>query len=240
MSTTLEPAADRSPRRVVGSDAGGISIPVSAATWAGFRAWAKSDAFPRRGKVAYLGEEIFVDMSPERIGSHNALKTELFRVLSQLVRAESLGYFFSDGVLVSHEAAGVSNEPDAVFASYEAVRSGRVVFDPTADGRDWIELVGSPDFVAEIVSPSSVGKDVRQLRARYHAAGIPEHWLLDARGDEIVFQLLRHTPTGYAAAEPRGGWLPSPVFGREFRLDRVPDPIGLWQYTLHTRPTGAA
>jgi len=243
MSTVLEPVP--SVPKVPASagptaDHGAVSIPVAAMTWDGFRAWAKSGAFPERGKVAYLGEEIFVDMSPERVNSHADLKGELYFALRQLVRGTDQGFVYPDGLLVSNEAAQVANEPDLVYVSRAAIAGGRARFVPSADGRDFGELIGAPDLVAEVVSPSSVGKDYRQLRDRYHAAGIPEYWLFDALGDEVVFQILRHAPAGYEPVVPRDGWLASAVLGREFRLDRRLDPVGLWQFTMHVRPTGAA
>jgi Uma2 family endonuclease len=218
-----------------------VILPLSAATWEGFRAWAKSDAFPQRGRIAFLGEEVFIDMSPERIDTHAGVKAELYRVLTQLVRETGAGFLFPDGVLVSNKAAQVSNEPDAVFVSHAAFAAGRAALAPAADGQGWTEIVGTPDLVIEVVSPSSVGKDYRQLRARYHAAGIPEYWLIDALGDDLVFELLRPAPDGYAETAARDGWLPSAVFAREFRLTRETTLLpGLWQYTLHVRPLGAA
>jgi Uma2 family endonuclease len=232
------PRPPAGPEPVAEDDGGAIRTPPTAFTWHGFREWACSDSFPERGNIAFLGGELYIDMSPERLSSHGALKTELARVLSGLVREAAAGHLFLSKTLVSHEAAGVSNEPDLVFVSHAAVAAGRVTLVPTADGEDVREMVGSPDLVVEIVSPSSVRKDTRELRARYHAAGIPEYWLIDARREELAFDLFRHAPDGYRPAEPRDGWRASAVFGREVRLDRARDVRGFWQYTLHTRPLG--
>jgi Uma2 family endonuclease len=95
-------------------------------------------------------------------------------------------------------------------------------------------------MVLEIVSPSSVGKDTVRLRERYHLAGIAEYWLIDARGDDLQFAILRHTPAGYDPVPAAAGWLSSEVFGRRFRLDRVRDPRGVWMYTLHVAPLDPA
>jgi Uma2 family endonuclease len=37
-----------------------------------------------------------------------------------------------------------------------------------------MELEGTPDWVLEVVSQSSVAKDTKWLRESYHKAGIPE------------------------------------------------------------------
>jgi Uma2 family endonuclease len=95
-------------------------------------------------------------------------------------------------------------------------------------------------MVAEVVSPSSVNKDYRELPVRYHAAGIPEFWLLDGLGEEAVFEILRHTPNGYESVPGRDGWIASAVFGREFRLERRFDPLGLWLFRIHVRSPGSA
>ena len=76
------------------------------------------------------------------------------------------------------------------------------------------------------------------LRGRndaYHRAGIPEYWIIDARGEEIDFHILHRRKSGYASAPARGGWQRSRVFGRSFRLDRKLDEFGLWEYTLHVK-----
>jgi Uma2 family endonuclease len=98
------------------------------------------------------------------------------------------------------------------------------------------EIEGTPDWVLEVLSDSSVEKDTEKLRGAYHRAGIPEYWLVDARGEEVVFQILHWRKTGYAAARVRDGWQHSRVFGRSFRLERQRDDLGLWEYTLHVRP----
>jgi Uma2 family endonuclease len=95
-------------------------------------------------------------------------------------------------------------------------------------------MEGTPDWVLEIVSTSSVRKDTQLLRQRYYQAGIAEYWLIDTRGAAINFQILRHEPAGYVEAPARrGGWRQSQVFARAFRLARRPGRMGLWQYTLH-------
>ena len=49
----------------------------------------------------------------------------------------------------------------------------------------------------EIVSPSSVSKDKKHLRECYYRAGIPEYWLIDARGEDVEFDILRRGEEKY-------------------------------------------
>ena len=110
--------------------------------------------------------------------------------------------------------------------SWEALTEERVRTVPTKDEEDFIELEGTPDWVLEIISPSSRTKDTVKLRQRYHQAGIPEYWLIDARGDDLVFEILRREAAEYRAVARKGGWLKSRVFGKQFRLLRTKDRLG--------------
>jgi Uma2 family endonuclease len=214
-----------------------LEVPPSAFTIAGFRAWAKADDFPERVRVTFIGGEIYLDMSNEELQTHNKVKTEIIRVLATINREHDLGEFYSDGVLVSNEPAEVSNNPDAVFLTWQALDSGRATLVPRERrAGQYIEIEGTPDWVLEVVSLSSVAKDTRRLREAYHRAGIPEYWLVDARGADIAFQVLLHRKNGYTAAPSRDGWQRSRVFGRSFRLERTQGRRGLWRYTLHVRP----
>ncbi|HJZ91943.1 MAG TPA: Uma2 family endonuclease [Gemmataceae bacterium] len=222
------------------SETAAVTIPPSAHTLDGFRAWAHSGELPAACRVTYIGGKVTIDMSPERAGSHGAVKMEVTRVLYGLCRERDLGQFFPDGTLVSNRTADVSNEPDAIFVAHATFASGRARRVPSADGRDFVEIAGSPDFILEVVSPSSVNKDTILLREAYHAAGVAEYWLIDARADELQFEILRHTPTHYEPAPAQGGWLTSEVFGARFRLTRQQHQAGFLQYTLHVAPPDVA
>jgi Uma2 family endonuclease len=133
-------------------------------------------------------------------------------------------------------AAEVSNNPDALFIGKEALESARARHVPRKGAEHpYRELEGTPDWVLEVVSDGSVTKDTVRLRAAYHRAGIPEYWLVDARKEELSFQVLLRRKNGYVAAPNRDGWQRSRVFARSFRLERILDEFGLWEYTLHAR-----
>src|SRR5207244_320198 len=96
----------------------------SAYTLAGFRDWAHSDAFPMHGRIAFLDREIFIDMSPEKIETHNKVKTEVTRVVANLNNRLQLGEFYSDRTLLTNVAVGLSTEPDGIFAKWETLEGG--------------------------------------------------------------------------------------------------------------------
>lgn len=213
-----------------------FSIPATANTLAGFRQWALSDDFPERGKITFVAGVLIVDMSPEPLEDHSDIKTEISRVLSSLAREQNLGRLHIDGVLITNKEAGVSNEPDILFLTKQTMKSGRVELTPAVgrppSGR---EIVGTADWVLEIVSPSSVKKDKVYLRRAYYESGIGEYWIVDVLDDQINFELLIPGEREYVAVEPQDGWLQSPTFGRSFRLIREKDEDEFWLYTLQTR-----
>jgi Uma2 family endonuclease len=214
-----------------------VCIPTSALTLEGFREWATSDNFPEHVRAAFIDNEVYLDMSNEDLEAHVSVKTEITAVLATLVRQEKLGRFYTDGALLTNEAARVSNNPDASFCSRKSLRSGRVRVVPReGQPRRFPEMIGTPDWVLEVISDSSVGKDTQKLREAYHQAGIAEYWLIDARGEDIVFTILLHRKAGYVPAPVQEGWQRSKVFGRDFRLTREQDEFGLPEYTLASRP----
>ena len=214
-----------------------IIVPDEARTHAGFRAWAKSDACPERARVTFFQGEILIDMSQEEIETHAKLKGEIGSVVHVLNRGFDLGELYPDGILVSNEEAGLSNNPDLTFVLWETLEAKKVILVPRqgASGQ-YLELVGTPDLLMEIVSRSSVRKDKVLLRQAYHRARVPEYWLIDARGDEIDFKLLWWRRSSYVAVTPRDGWLRSRILRHEFKLERSRHRLGLWRYTLHARP----
>ena len=217
-----------------------ITIPESAHTLDGFRAWVMSESFPPRGEIEFLDGEIYIDLSREKIQSHNQVKAEVQQAVSQIVKQLDLGDFFPNGAWLTNDEARLSVEADATFVTWESLRTRRARFVPSQDGDDdSIEMQGSPDWVLEVVSDSSVRKDTKRLPQLYHRAGIREYWLIDARGEDVLFTINHHEQAGYVAANDDDGWQTSRVFGRQFRLDRKRDPVGGWQYTLHVRDIAA-
>jgi len=211
------------------------SIPSSVVDHETYRRWARSDDFPEQGRFAYLNGTIWIDLTMEQVFSHNAVKTAIASALATFVRRQDLGYYFSDGNLVSHSGAGLSCEPDGCFLSYETVKSGQARWVAGAT-EGFVEIEGAPDMTLEVVSTSSVAKDTQDLRELYWKAGIAEYWLVDARGPTLTFSLLKHAAKGYIEARRQAdGWLRSPVFERSFRMTQRTDRLGNPQFELEVR-----
>lgn len=208
-----------------------VTIPADAHTQAGFHRWASSGDFPDRCQISWIGGEILIDMSPEEIESHNKLKTEVSRVIATLVKQRRLGEFHSDRTLISNPEADLSTEPDAMFCSNDSIRSRRVWKEKNESGL-YMSLVGSPNWVLELVSKNSVTKDTRLLKKGYAAASVEEYWLIDARKHDRNIQIFTLAGNAYKAVPVKGGCWQSPLFGVAFHLHREKDEFGYWTYTL--------
>jgi len=215
-----------------------VEIPLGLTSLSEFRLWAASEVFPEQGRIDYLQGRIDVNMSPEDLHTHGKLKSEVARVLAERVKRDDLGELYIDRGRVSCPGADVSTEPDLVFVSNEAIDTGRVRLVPKAGaGADrYIELEGPPDLLVEVVSDGSVLKDTERLPAAYFQAGVSEFWLLDARGEELVFIIHRRGESHYEPVEvDADGFQHSPVLSRRYRLRRSRNARGRVVYDLDER-----
>jgi Uma2 family endonuclease len=208
-----------------------IRMPAGFANLRAFRRWTRSGNYPEHGDYSYLGGDLWVNLSMETF-LHNEL-TGLFAVIpGGLVRSAELGRFFADRMRLVHEGAGLSCEPDAMFASQKALRTKRVRL---AEGAESLEVIGSPDMVLEIVSEHSIQKDTVALRELYAAAKIAEYCLVNPLGEQVSFNVLRLSPQGYAPTRTINGWTKSAVFGKSFRLEAKDSGDELPEYRLLVR-----
>lgn len=211
-----------------------VRIPDSVVDLDSFRAWAKSDDFPERGHYSYLNGELWVDLMPEQLFTHNSVKVEFAHVLHGHFKTDRRGRFFGDGTLVTNVEAGLSTEPDGTVVLFDSLKHDRVRLIEGAE-EGYIEIAGTPDIALEIVSKSSVQKDTVVLRELYWQANVPEYWLVDVRGDSLEFDILKHGRQGYVAMRKQSGWVKSAILGRSFRLTSRPDPTGNPEFTLTVR-----
>ena len=211
-----------------------LSIPAWIHDLESFRRWVSSEEAPEKSPVFFLAGEIWIDMSKEQFYSHNQIKTEITRVLSTVAKRKRLGNYCADGMLLSNEEADLSGNPDGIFVANSSFKSEKVQLVEGAES-GFVEMIGSPDMVLEVVSDSSEEKDTEILRDLYWKAGIREYWLVDARGERLEFDILRRTSRGYSVTTKVGGWMKSAVFGQSFRLTRRVDELGHPEFTLRAR-----
>jgi hypothetical protein len=86
------------------------------------------------------------------------------------------------------------------------------------------------------VSDHSVKKDTVRLFEAYWKAGVTEYWLMDARGDELAFQINWRGGTGFEpATSDVDGFQQSALFRQWFRLTRHRDRRGGWAFDLERK-----
>jgi hypothetical protein len=211
-----------------------VSVPTWVVDLASFRRWVDSDDVPEKLHVWYLKGEVWIDMSKQQLFSHLAIKNEFGYVLTGIIKSGQLGMLFPDGAFLANVAADIGGNPDATFITYAALDENRVRLIEGKKG-GYVEVEGSPDMVLEVVSASSVRKDLVVLRHAYWEAGVREYWLVDARREPLTFDILRRTAQGYKPTRKQDGWLKSVVFGKSFRLAHQQNKLGLPEFTLETR-----
>jgi Uma2 family endonuclease len=205
-------------------------IPPWVEDLASFRKWAHSGEVPERGRFGFLAGVVWMDLTLERI-IHNRLKTDIGVVLT-LLGEQRGGLYFGDGMLVTNVEADLASEPDGVFVANASLASGNALIE---EGDESLEIIGSPDMVLEIISPSSVDKDTEILYGLYWKAGIAEYWLVDSRDKELQLRIYRRGPTRYIAVRNVAGWVHSRVFGKSFRLVRRHAGHGISKFTLEVK-----
>ena len=213
---------------------GQIEIPVWVNDLASFRKWVHSGVLPEKLKVHYLNGQVWVDISMEELNSHNRVKQALYMALGRLIEEGDLGNVICDGMRYTSVEGDFSTEMDAAFVSHATLAAERVWFESGKRGKA-TEMVGTPDLVVEIISRTSVDKDEEWLFSQYWYAGIPEYWVIDARGDEIAFDIYKRTAKGFTAVRKTDGWAKSMALGKEFLLTRREPQNAIVTYALESR-----
>jgi Uma2 family endonuclease len=214
---------------------GAVDVPFWVQDYDSFQRWIHSDDYPEKLKSHFINGNVLVDFVEEAF-SHNRVKTALTFTLEGVSRAGKLGMLFSDGMRFSYDDIRFSTIPDAIFVTADSLASGRVSFRAgKTRGAVATEMIGSPDLVVEVVSPSSVDWDTESMMTNYHDAGVSEYWVIDARDEDApAFTIYRRTAKEFVAVRKSRGWLKSPVFGKSFRLTHT-EQFGLTDYILEAR-----
>lgn len=211
-----------------------LVLPGDVQTFAGFRAWMASlpESGPRP-RPTFCAAGVFVEMSPQDDETHEPLVRQINRRLSDLNDELGLGRYFFPASWITHERTKLSTEPDGFLVRWDALRSKRVRVNP----RRRSELLGAPAWVLEVVSRSSVKKDLEALLDGYERAGVEEYWIVDAReeGPPTLAIHARGEDGLEARATGKDGWTASPFWGRAFRVVRGEDPAGWPTFTLEVR-----
>ncbi|MAS32372.1 MAG: hypothetical protein CL610_00100 [Anaerolineaceae bacterium] len=143
--------------------------------------------YGEQGPFEYIDGEM-IPVAPQVSGS-GYTGGKFYRVLSTHVETQQVGIVFIETpfVLTLDKSRWVtgSRVPDVMYYSAERFRQFQ------AEYPDWesIPVVGAPDFVAEVVSPTDGFSDVSQKVAHYLADGVNMVWLLDWQQKAIQVHL---------------------------------------------------
>jgi Uma2 family endonuclease len=217
-----------------------LRIPEDAFTFEGFQRWVDSEEFPETGRIDYLDGDIEVDMSPEDLFTHGAVKTAITSKLHVLISESGMGHVFSDTTRLASRFAALSVEPDVMVILDESLETGRVRLSQAAPRKGpnrYGGLDGAADVIVEVISDGSVKKDTQRLPPIYASAGIPELWIVDARGEDLRFDVHELRDGQYESIDADAeGWVRSPRLDQAFRLTRQgTQRPGVWRYSLEAR-----
>ena len=130
---------------------------------------------------------------------HQDIVGTLFIAITLFVRERALGRVYIapfDIVFSNHDVV----QPDVIFVSNE--RIDRITPD---------NIQGAPDFVIEVLSPSTEHRDRTFKRALYARHGVNEFWLVDTVAQSIEVLLLGSDDYETAAVYGAGEVLTSPT-----------------------------
>ena len=128
-------------------------------------------------KVEFINGQVVFHSPVQR--RHSVASDFLFKLLSTYVDQNGLGWVGHEKLLVA--LTRNDDEPDVAF--WRAERAGEF-------GADQMKFP-APDFVAEVLSPSTAKND-RGVKFEDHAAhGVEEYWLVDPQAEAIEKFTLR-------------------------------------------------
>ena len=76
---------------------------------------------------------------------------------------------------------------------------------------------GGPDFVLEVVSPSSTSRDYVRKAAKYIESGVREYWIIDPMQERVL--TYDFTEDGVPVIRPLQGQIPVAIYGGDLLID---------------------
>ena len=146
------------------------------------------DRLPESTRAEFDAGTVY--MSPAPLLRHQDVVQNLYRVL--FAYAEAHGGYVGVAPIDVYLSPTRTAQPDVLYLAPD--RLDRI----TERGID-----GAPTLVAEVLSDSTKGHDLRRKRAWYAEAGVLDYWLLDPEAKTV--EVLALTDAGYRTAATAGG-----------------------------------
>ena len=146
---------------------------------------------------------VFYDMSPApRIG-HQELVGQLFTELNKFLKGKPCRPFVAPVDVFLFPEAADEEADDVIQPDVMVVCDRGKIHD---DG-----IHGAPDWVAEILSPSTTHKDLGEKRDLYERAGVKEYWLLNPDNGTVLFWCRQGEAFAPLTEYPEGSQVASAV-----------------------------
>lgn len=145
-----------------------------------------ADAHPLL-RVELIEEKIY--MSPAPRPKHQRIVRQLILLLGQWLTENEIGELFPSPIDVILSPRRTVVQPDLVFVATDRIET---LLTDTA-------IVGAPDMVVEILSPSTAQIDRTSKRQTYAEHGVSEYWLVDVDAQILELHILsegRYTVAG--------------------------------------------
>ena len=110
---------------------------------------------------------------------HQTAVTKILFAFETVVQTHDKGFAFTSPIDVFFDKYN-NTQPDVLFIKKER----DFLIDPTNG------IVGAPDIIVEVISPSSVRVDKKDKKALYLSFGVKEFWLVDPVYQELLLYVL--------------------------------------------------
>ena len=165
--------------------------------WDADLTWADLQAMPDDGfQYEIIGGELYVMTAP--IPVHQGLLTRLLVAIHNVSEARGIGRVYASPIgveLAEHDIV----QPDLLFIAIDRVHIEK-------DDR----IIGTPDIILEIFSPSTRSKDLKEKADLYARAGVPEYWTADPKERRFITNHLQGNQYVQVAPDT-DGWISSPT-----------------------------
>ena len=159
-------------------------------------------------------------------GRYEIIDGELYKMTAPTVRHQdillNLGIIFKPHVRGNRIGKVYVAPIDVIFAE-DAIVQPDLVF--VSESRRHIiqdhAIVGAPDLVIEILSPSTAAHDRNRKADLYARYGVPEYWIVDTETETVEIRRLEDTSYGPVETHGSGVVSTSLIPGLEVRLDDV-------------------
>ncbi len=135
--------------------------------------WEDVERMPEDGnRYEFIDGRVYMTPAPRL--RHHWVSKRLEIELTEMLEDSGHGIVFSAPCLVAFPGADDRVQPEIFFVS-------RQRFDILSE----TQVVGAPDLVVEILSPSTAHRDRRIKLDLYRRRGVPEYWIVDPERDMV-------------------------------------------------------